>query len=233
MSVLNIQSISNYEPEILIYGIIESNAGSDNEAAADEISKELQAYKGKPITVRINSPGGDFFGGAAIYTALKEHDGKVTVKIDGQAASAASLIAMSGDEIIISPVGTLMIHKASLLAYANADEMKSAIDVLQKIDDIMANAYSLRSGKEREEILELMAKETRFTAQEAVDEGFADSIMDFEPEQRSVVKAVAYSSVKAGIERLNNKTNVLLEQQKRQEILEENKKILQKYGGIN
>lgn len=138
-----------------------------------------QALKGvsadAPLFVRINSIGGDCFEGAAIYNQLVRHKGKVTVDIDGAAISAASIIAMAGDEVRIAKNAVLMIHNAWTFAIGNAAELREQADVLDKISTSLASAYS-RTGKDEDEIAEMMAATTWMNADEAVEHGFADAV---------------------------------------------------------
>lgn len=158
----------------------------DGEIAADESwwgnviaprAFRQKLARANDVTVFINSPGGDVFAGAEIYTALREHKGKVTVKISGIAASAASVIAMAGDEVLISPVGYMMIHDPWTYAVGNAREMEHQAGVLREIGEGLVAAYTAKTGKGRDEICELLAAETYMNAQRAVDEGFADGIL--------------------------------------------------------
>ncbi len=133
------------------------------------------------VTVYINSPGGDVFAGAEIYTALREHSkngkGKVTVKVSGIAASAASVIAMAGDEVLMSPVAYMMIHDPWTFAAGNAREMEHQAAVLKEVGEGLIAAYTAKTGKSRDEVVGMLAAETYMSAQRAVDEGFADGIL--------------------------------------------------------
>ena len=133
------------------------------------------------VTVYVNSPGGDVFAGAELYTALREHKGKVTVKITGIAASAASVIAMAGDEVLMSPVAYMMIHDPWTYAAGNAREMEHQAEVLREIGEGLIAAYTAKTGKTRDEIAALLAAETYMNAQRCVDEGFADGILYEQP----------------------------------------------------
>lgn len=133
------------------------------------------------ITVEINSPGGDVFAGAEIYTALKAYSGNIHVKIVGFAASAASFIAMAGDKISISPMGTMLIHNVSMRGNGDQNEHEKMANVLAGMSDQIAESYSARTGKPVENFKKLMDVETWFTAKQAVEEGLADEIM-FEDE---------------------------------------------------
>ncbi|MEG2469293.1 MAG: Clp protease ClpP [Comamonas sp.] len=141
----------------------------------------------RDVTVYINSPGGDVFAAAEIYTALREHKGKIVVKVTGIAASAASLIAMAGDEIYMSPVAYMMIHDPWTYVQGNAREMEHQALVLREIGEGLITAYQTRTGKSRDEIAELLAAETYMNAQTCVDEGFADGIL-YENEQEAAKK---------------------------------------------
>lgn len=134
--------------------------------------------KDATINLRINSPGGSVFAARAMEQALRDHKGRVVVHIDGLAASAATFIAMAGDEIIMSKGALFMIHKAWTGLWANADGLRKEADLLDKIDGTLADTYAEKTGKDVAAISEWMAAETWFTAQEALDAGFATSIAD-------------------------------------------------------
>lgn len=146
-------------------------------SSPNNFRNELSKYKGKDITVWIDSYGGDVFAGAGIYNALKEHDGKVTIKIDGKAMSAASVIAMAGDEILMSPVGIMMIHNPLTSAQGDMRAMRKAADVLDTVKDTIINAYVAKTGKTKDEISAMMDDETWMSANVAVKEGFADEVL--------------------------------------------------------
>ena len=138
------------------------------------------------ITVWINSPGGDCVAAAQIYNMLKDYPGKVTVKIDGIAASAASVIAMAGDETYVSPVSMLMIHNPSTIAIGDHTEMEKAIEMLDEVKESIINAYVLKTGLTRARLSHLMDAETWMNANTAVELGFADGIITrnaFPPEK--------------------------------------------------
>lgn len=129
------------------------------------------------MTVWLNSPGGDCVAAAQIYNMLKEYPGNITIKIDGIAASAASLIAMAGDYILMSPVSMMMIHNPMTAAIGNADEMQKAAAMLDEVKDSIINAYELKTGLTRAKLSHLMDDETWMNAVTAVDLGFADGIL--------------------------------------------------------
>ena len=131
-----------------------------------------------PLTLRLNSPGGSVFDAVAIYNALQRHAGTVTVSIDGIAASAASYIAMAGDEIIMPENAFLMIHDPSGMVMGTAADMRSMAEVLDKIGGSLLRGYAAKSGKAEDEIAKLMAKETWLDAGEALEMGFADTMVE-------------------------------------------------------
>lgn len=142
------------------------------------------------IEVIINSVGGDIFAGSEIFTALKDYDGKVTVKVVGLAASAASVIAMAGDKIMMSPTAHMMIHNVSVATAGDYRKMEQVAEVLKSTNQSIINAYKTRTNKTDEELQALMDKETWFNAQSAVEHGFADEIM-FEQNQQQTSTFVA------------------------------------------
>ena len=138
----------------------------------DELSKV-----GGNLTVWVNSPGGDCFAASQIYTMLRNHKGKVTVKIDGIAASAASVVAMAGDETYIAPTAMLMIHDPSTVAMGNRADMELAIRLLDEVKESIINAYETKSHLSRAKIAKLMTDETWLNAKKAKDMGFVDGIL--------------------------------------------------------
>lgn len=129
------------------------------------------------ITVWINSPGGDCVAAAQIYNMLMDYKGNVTVKIDGIAASAASVIAMAGAKVYVSPVSMLMIHNPMTVAMGNAADMEKAIEMLSSVKDSIINAYEIKTGLSRARLSHLMDAETWMDANKAVELGFADEIL--------------------------------------------------------
>ena len=157
---------------------------------------ELEAGDGD-VTVWINSPGGNVFAAAEIYTMLKEYAGKITVKIASIAASAASVIAMAGDVVQMSPTALLMIHDPSTIAMGNARDMEKAIDTLNEVKESIINAYAAKTGLRHSKISDLMESETWMNAKKALDLGFCDEILytDEEPEEAEPVDSIGlYSS---------------------------------------
>lgn len=141
------------------------------------VGKVLEEANGEDIEVEINSGGGSVFAGSEIYTAIKSYKGKKTAKIVGLAASAASVIAMAGDTVQMSPTAQMMIHNVSTWADGDYREMEHTAEVLKNANDTIANAYRLKTGKTQEELLSLMDNETWMTAEKAKELGFIDEIM--------------------------------------------------------
>ncbi len=129
------------------------------------------------ITVWINSPGGDCIAAAQIYNMLMDYKGNVTVKIDGIAASAASVIAMAGTKVLVSPVSMMMIHNPATIAMGDSAEMQKAIAMLDEVKESIINAYEIKTNLSRAKLSHLMDAETWMDANSAVEMGFADGIM--------------------------------------------------------
>jgi ATP-dependent Clp protease protease subunit len=159
--------------------------------------ESLAEHKGKDITVWIDSWGGDVFAAAGIYNALKEHQGKVTVKIDGKAVSAGSVIAMAGDEILMSPVSIMMIHNPWLSAEGDSRDIRHAADVLDEVKETIVNAYQQKTKRSRNKISQMMDDETWMSAKKAISEGFADDTLyvgntnDTEPQNSFICSHMA------------------------------------------
>lgn len=157
-------------------GVIAPETWFDDEVTPALFKEELNSGTG-PITVWINSPGGDCVAAAQIYNMMKEYPHPVTVKIDGIAASAASVIAMAGDTVLMSPVSTMMIHNPATIAMGDHTDMEKAIQMLGAVKDSIINAYQLKTGLSRREISRMMDAETWFDATKAVEMGFADGVI--------------------------------------------------------
>lgn len=153
------------------------------------IADQLDALNGQATEVDIASNGGDVFAASEIYTMLRSYGGKVVVNIQGLAASAASVIAMAGDEVNISPTAQIMIHKAWMQTAGNADDLTKDSKSLDETDQSIVNAYEDKTGLDRQDLLKLMQDETWMSAKEAVDKGFADKILFVDEQQPQVVNA--------------------------------------------
>ena len=164
------------ERTLFLNGTIAEESWFDDDVTPQLFKDELMSGSGN-ITVWINSPGGDCVAAAQIYNMLMDYKGDVTVKIDGIAASAASVIAMAGTKVLVSPVSMLMIHNPMTAAFGNSDEMQKAIEMLGSVKDSIINAYEIKTGLSRAKLSHLMDAETWMDANKAVELGFADEIM--------------------------------------------------------
>lgn len=179
--------------ELRLDGAISEYSWWDDDVTPKAFRDDLAQMTGD-LTVWINSPGGDVFAADQIYTMLKEYPGKVTVKIDALAASAATVVAMAGDEVYMSPVAMMMVHDPATFAMGNESDMKEAIKVLKEVKESIINAYKTRTGKTHEELAALMKDDgTWMNAKKAVEMGFADGILYKTEEQTEDLIATAYS----------------------------------------
>lgn len=160
---------------LFLNGTIAEESWFDDDITPALFKSDLSEGEGD-ITVWINSPGGDCFAAAQIYNMLRDYPGKVTIKIDGLAASAASVIAMAGDTVLVSPVSMIMIHNPSTVAMGNSAEMQKAIDMLDEVKNSIINAYQVKTGLSRNKLSKLMDEETWMDAGKAVELHFADAI---------------------------------------------------------
>ncbi|MCH3955322.1 MAG: Clp protease ClpP [Eubacterium sp.] len=175
--------IRNEEPDefesertLTLDGEISDESWYGDEVTPRLFKDELESGSGK-ITLWINSPGGDVFAAAQIYNMLMYYPYDVTVKIDALAASAASVIAMAGTRVCMSPVAMLMIHNPMTVAIGDSEEMQKAIEMLSEVKESIVNAYEIKSGLSRNKISRLMDAETWMNAKEAKRLGFADEIL--------------------------------------------------------
>jgi ATP-dependent protease ClpP protease subunit len=166
------------ERTIGIYDVIGEDYWTGGGFTAKRMSAALRSLGKGPVTVAINSPGGDMFEGIAMYSMLREHPGEVTIKVMGLAASAASVVAMGGDEVKIARPGFLMIHNCWLLAIGNRHDLRDVADQIEPFDVAMADVYAARTGEEPEAMAKLMDRETWIGGSAAVDQNFADALLD-------------------------------------------------------
>jgi ATP-dependent Clp protease protease subunit len=166
----------NGERILRLEGAIAEESWFGDEVTPRAFKSELNSSSGN-ITVWINSPGGDVFAASQIYTALKEYPGTVTVKIDGLAASAASVIAMAGSRILMSPVSYMVIHNPATIAIGDSQEMQRAKQMLDEIKEGIINAYEQKTCQLRQKISQWMDMESCFNAKKAVELGFADGVL--------------------------------------------------------
>ena len=170
------ESVPDMERTLFLNGMISDETWYGDEVTPQLFKDELNAGNGN-ITVWINSPGGDVFAAAQIYNMLRDYKGSVTVKIDGIAASAASVIAMAGDTVCVSPVAMMMIHNPATMAMGEAKDMQKAIAMLNEVKESILNAYEFKTGLTRARLSHMMDDETWFNAKKAVELGFADKIL--------------------------------------------------------
>ena len=167
---------------LFLNGTIAEESWFDDDVTPQLFKDELMAGSGDS-TVWINSPGGDCVAAAQIYNMLMDYKGNVTVKIDGIAASAASVIAMAGTKVLMSPVSMMMIHNPMTVAFGDSGEMQKAIDMLAEVKESIMNAYEIKTGLSRTVISHLMDAESWFNAKKAVELHFADDIL-FSPQEQ-------------------------------------------------
>ena len=172
------------EATVYLYDmIVDSDADAEwwGGVSAEAFAKTFAGIKAGTIHLRVNSPGGSVFGGRAMETAIRQHSAKVIAHVDGLAASAASFLIMGADEIEMAPGAFLMIHKAWSLAVGNADDMLHAAGLLEQIDGTLAQTYAARTGMDADKIAAMLAAETWITANDAVEQGFADRVAEAAP----------------------------------------------------
>ena len=170
------ESVPDMGRTLFLNGMISDETWYGDEVTPQLFKDELNAGNGN-ITVWINSPGGDVFAAAQIYNMLRDYKGSVTVKIDGIAASAASVIAMAGDTVCVSPVAMMMIHNPATMAMGETRDMQKAIAMLNEVKESILNAYEFKTGLTRARLSHMMDDETWFNAKKAVELGFADKIL--------------------------------------------------------
>ena len=178
------------ERTLFLNGTIAEDSWFADDVTPKLFRDELMAGSGD-ITVWLHSPGGDCVAAAQIYNMLMDYKGSVTVKIDGIAASAASVIAMAGTKVLMSPVSTMMIHNPMTIAYGNSDEMQKAIEMLQEVKESIINAYEIKTGLSRAKLSHLMDAETWMDANKAVELGFADGILQCAEQSSDVATPTA------------------------------------------
>lgn len=183
----------------------------DMEATSPKkVTNALSAFNGQDVEVVINSGGGDVYSGSEMYTALKEYSGKVTTKTVGIAASAATLPAMAGDRVLISPTAQLMIHNVSSGVRGDHRDLEHEAEVLKNYNKTISSAYRLKSGLDEETLLEMMNKETWLTADKALELNFVDEVM-FENQQPRYIANSGHSNMipSAVIQKMMNMKNFI------------------------
>ncbi|WP_125767313.1 head maturation protease, ClpP-related [Lapidilactobacillus wuchangensis] len=171
------------------------------------VQQGLTDANGDDVTLQIASNGGDVFAASEIYTMLRQYSGKVNVEIQGLAASAASVIAMAGDNIKMAPTALLMIHRAWSVSQGNTDDMQHEAAVLNKIDQSIVGVYEAKTGMDEQKLLDLMTQETWLTADDATKQGFADEIMFVDENKPQVLNSVSPVASKNAVNKLLNLIN--------------------------
>lgn len=192
-----LEASASKDNTITILDVIGEDPWSGGGVTARRVAAALRAIGDRDVIVEVNSPGGDFFEGVAIYNTLRAHPHKVTVKILGLAASAASVIAMAGDEIEIGKAGFVMIHNAWGVVIGNRHDFAQAATTIEPFDDAMATVYSERSGAEKAKVAEWMDNETWFNGEQAVDVGLATAFLPADAVAEDKTKAEAAKGVNA------------------------------------
>lgn len=185
------------ENTITILEVIGEDFWTGGGVTAKRVAAALRAIGSQDVIVEVNSPGGDFFEGVAIYNLLRAHPNKVTVRILGLAASAASVIAMAGDEIQIGKAGFLMVHNAWVIAMGNRHDLADAAATMEPFDDAMATLYADRAGVSKAKAAEWMDNETWFNGEQAVEVGLATGFLPADAVTENKAKAEAMSGVNA------------------------------------
>lgn len=175
-----------------LYGTIAEESWFDDDITPALFREELFAGTGN-ITVWINSPGGDCVAASQIYSMLMDYKGDVTVKIDGLAASAASVIAMAGTKVLMAPTALMMIHNPATFAAGDHEDMKKAIEMLDEVKESIINAYEIKTDLSRTKLSHLMDSETWMNANKAIELRFADGIIDDEEKDVLAIPAYAFS----------------------------------------
>ena len=160
-----------------INGTIAEDSWFDDDVTPKLFREELFAGSGD-VVIWINSPGGDCIAASQIYGMLMDYPGNVTVKVDGVAASAASVIAMAGTKVLMVPTALMMIHNPATFAFGDHEDMRRAIEMLDEVKESIINAYEIKTGLSRAKLGHLMENETWMNANKAVEMGFADGILE-------------------------------------------------------
>ena len=176
-----VQNDNNGERTLFLEGVIAEESWFEDDVTPAAFKADLFADSG-PITLHINSPGGDCIAASQIYTMLMDYPYDVKVQIDGIAASAASVIAMAGTKVSMSPTSLMMIHNPLTFALGDSEEMRKAIQLLEEVKESIINAYEIKTGLSRTRLSHMMDAETWMNAQKALELGFCDEVL-FQPEK--------------------------------------------------
>ena len=209
-----------------LYGTIAEESWFDDDITPRMFKDELLGGKG-PITVWINSPGGDCVAASQIYAMLMDYPGEVTVKVDGLAASAASVIAMAGTKVLMAPTAMLMIHNPMTAAFGDSAEMQKAIEMLTEVKESIINAYEIKTGLSRSKLARLMDEETWMNAKRAIELGFCDGLLESNNAAEPVV-AFAFSRRACDNALYNKLTNAMPNTEEEGRSVEELKRLNKK-----
>jgi len=176
-------------------GEIMSYFGSNSYSYPSKLAQDLKNANGEDVILEINSPGGLTSSGSEMYTALKEYPGTIEAHVVGEADSAGSLVAMAADKVLMSPMAMMMIHRASGGNQGTATDLHSTGNALDQLDQNIVNAYVAKTGKDKDEIYNLMQKTTWMNAETAVNEGFADGLMEFNSKSSNQAPAFVNSQI--------------------------------------
>ena len=199
------QADEGSERVLELYGTIAETSWFDDDVTPKMFHDELFAGKG-PVTVWLNSPGGDCIAASQIYTMLMDYKDDVTVKIDGIAASAASVIAMAGTKVLMAPTALMMIHNPMTGAYGNHTDMEKAIEMLDEVKESILNAYEIKTSLSRAKLSHLMDSETWMNANKAIELGFADDILKDSKKDAADIPAYAFSGKETETRLMNKLT---------------------------
>jgi len=187
-----------------IYGTIAEESWFEDDVTPQMFRDELFAGSG-PVVIWLNSPGGDCIAASQIYSMLMDYPGDVTIKIDGIAASAASVIAMAGTTVLMAPTALMMIHNPMTMAFGDHGDMQRAMEMLDEVKESIINAYEIRTGLSRAKLSHLMDSETWMNANKAIELGFADDIL-VDEKRNSGEEAFAFSAKAAQVSLMNKLT---------------------------
>lgn len=179
------------ERTLYLDGVIAEESWWEDDITPAAFKKELMAADGD-ITIWLNSPGGDCVAASQIYAMLMDYKGNVTIKIDGIAASAASVVAMAGTNVLMAPTALMMVHNPLTIAIGDSEEMKKAVGMLDEVKESIINAYEIRTGMSRTKLSHLMDAETWMSANKAIELGFADGILE-DAKSRAPAETYAFS----------------------------------------
>lgn len=194
---------------MFLNGTIAEQSWFDDDVTPQIFKNELHSGSGD-ITVWVNSPGGDCVAAAQIYNMLINYKGNVTVKIDGIAASAASVIAMAGTKVLMSPVSMMMVHNPATIAFGDSGEMQKAISMLDEVKESIINAYEIKTGMSRAKLSNLMDAESWMNANKAMELGFADGILS-RPSETENMEQPQVSMMYSKVEVTNSLRDKLVE----------------------